>query len=205
MKVEKGNVLYLSPAQSEWVPCSSKEKISAKTYILTKDSTVATIFKDAESYEIPSDSYFFGNDIFELNRLEIVSALTFIEAEQLPETEKKDSTKTIGLIYGNQSQSNETEMTIPFEKERKNAIAWFVNNNYYSAALLSLKRIVSRYPNAYLDINYMEQLFYLYDWFGLHGFLREEADMLLKLESKNEYKNRVHKWHEIAMEKLSAN
>lgn len=203
IKIDKGHVLYLSPSTNEWIPCKNKEKIFSKTYLLTKDSTTASIYKETDQYNLPSNSYFFGNDLFNRNRLEIVSALTHIEAEQLPENNSKTNNKVIGLIYGKPTINKDNKTTIPFEVERINAVKWFVNNNYYSAALLSLKRMFIRYPQAYSSKLYVEQLFSLYDWFRLYGLLREEIEILSNVKKSPDCENTIKKWDKIIHARLS--
>jgi hypothetical protein len=63
MKVDSGAVLYLSPLSSEWIPVSQKQKMPAKTYVLTKPGAKAVLFKETEAYDLPAASYFFVEDI----------------------------------------------------------------------------------------------------------------------------------------------
>jgi hypothetical protein len=197
IKVERGNVLYLNPLETEWNPVSEKEKILVRTYLFTGNSTVATI----ETYVLPSNAYFFINDIFRRSRLEVIGALTRIEAEQLPANVGPDSQKTVGLIFGDPPSVNDAGQ-IPNENERRNAIIWFINQNNYTAALLSLKRMLTRYPSAYLIRNYAEQLFTLYDWLELHGLLLDETKLLLKINAPNEFHQKIKDWHDYAQKKL---
>jgi hypothetical protein len=79
--------------------------------------------------------------------VEIVAALTRIEAEQLPVNTHEpgqENRKTLGLIYGEAKEAATPSGTIPYEKERNQAIngfgAW-----QYGAALLSLKRTMTKF------------------------------------------------------------
>lgn len=200
-KTESGTILYLSPVKDEWIPASAKEKVPVKTYVITKDSTIATIFRDAEAYELPPNSYFFIEDIFDRTRLEIISTLIRIDAEQLPSQLAPEESKKIGLVYG-APREHLTSGEIPYENERKNAFQWFINHKKYGPALLSLKRMMSRYPQAYLNQNYLEQLFYLYDWFNLYGFLLEETKLLLNDEASRPNKVTIEKWFEYVQKKI---
>jgi len=207
IKVEKGAVFYLSPLESDWVPVSEKEKIPVKTCLMTKDSIIASIFKETTVYRLPSNSYFFVDDIFDRERMEIVAALTRIEAEQLPQNMREpdeESVKTIGLIYGKPQIELKRGDEILYETERVNAIRWFVIQGNHSAALLSLKRMVTRYPQAYLNREYVDQLFTLYSWFGFYGFLLEESKLLLTIQNSEAYNKTMRNWYDFAQAKLLA-
>ena len=205
IRVEKGVVLYLSPLESEWIPISGREKIPTKTYVMTRDSTKSSVFKETYVYQLPPEAYLFVEDIFDRDRVEIVGALTRIEAEQLPadtDRQNEEHEKTIGLTYGKLQTGSVEEGDIPYEIERINAIRWFVTNRKYSTALLSLKRMVTRYPKAYLNQDYTDQLFTLYEWFGLYGFMMEESKILLNIKKSDTYNQTIHKWHDFAQKKL---
>lgn len=203
--VNNGTALYLSPLEFEWIPIINKEKVPAKTFILTKDSTDCQVFKNTDAHELPPDAYFFLADIFPRDRNEIVSALTQIEAEQLPNPKKdQDEKRILGLIYGRQVSAAQIESRVPFEKARQNAINWFVASENHSAALLSLKRMLCKFPNTYLNPEYTNLLLKLYDRLELYGFLIEESRFLLNIQEK-EFHLMVKSWYEIAQKKLQDN
>lgn len=201
IKVAQGNVLYLNPVGAEWTPVASKEKILVKTFLLTGESADATIFRETETYHLPPNAYFFINDIFHRNRLEVIGALARIEAQQLPTNVAPDSQKVIGLTFGN-SQLSGDEGDIPHENERRNAIIGFISQNNYAAALLSLKRMLTRYPSAYLSRNYAEQLFVLYDSLQLYGLLLDETKLLLQIDTSKDFHQKFQEWHDYTQKKL---
>ena len=201
--VEQGIVLYLSPLNSDWEPVTGKDQIPERSYITTKSGVKAHIFKEASAYDVPENAYFFVDDLFERNRLEVIDALVRIEAEQLPvNPDGADSTKTLGLIYGAPIPQTSGIEAIPFHEERLNAINWFLHHNQQSAALLSIKRTLTKYPRMYLDQNYIERLLSLYSRFELYGYLFEESNRLLMLRTTDTYKETVRAWHNFAQERL---
>lgn len=205
IKVESGAVLYLSPYDSEWIPVSEKQKIPIKTYLLTKTGARATIFKETTGYELPSAAYFFGEDLFYKNRVEIVAALTRIEAEQLPVNTSEpgqENSKTLGLTYGEVKEEAGKFKSIPHEQERYRAVKWFMKNGQNDAALLSLKRTMTKFPALYLKLHYVEQLFSLYHLLELNGFLLEESKRLLAIRQSEAFRKTVRNWHEVAKKEL---
>ncbi len=205
LKVEAGDVLYLSPLESKWIPSAEKEEIPAKTYVMTTEGSRATIFQETSVYELPPHGYFFVDDIFSRNRIELVGALTRIEAELLPVKDHRsneDQPKPVGLIYGEQPKDPAGNGNIPFEIERGNAIQRFITHGRYDAALLCLKRMVARYPQAYLNQSYVDQLFKLYEWFDLAGFLLEESTLLLEIKKSESYQQIVEHWNDLARKRI---
>ena len=203
--LEKGAALYLSPLNSEWIPIVAKEKIPVKTFILIKDRSIASIFKKTDQFILPSNSYIFIDDMFKHAKNEIVIALAQIEAEQLPNYNRKknhDKKKPVGLIFGNEIQRKTNNSYIPHEYERMNAVDWFIESKQYSAALLTLKRMISKYPHAYLNKTYSNRLFTLYEMLKLYGYLLEETRLLENIED-TELHQIVIKWQDIATQKLT--
>ena len=165
IKVDSGAVLYLSPYDSEWIPVSEKQKIPSKTYLSTKAATRATLFRETAAYPLPADAYFYVEDAFEKSRVEIVAALTRIEAAQLPvniQAPDDQRQKTLGLTYGEKKPANESTGEVPHEAARHRAIRWFVEHEQPHAALLSLKRMLTKFPSLYAKQQYVDQLLFFY-------------------------------------------
>jgi hypothetical protein len=205
IKVDSGAVLYLSPPNSEWIPVSEKQKIPVKTYLLTKPGAKAFLFKETTAYELPAAAYFFGEDVFYKSRVDLVAALTRIEAEQLPANTHApgdEDRKTLGLIYGEIKEAATAEGAIPYEKERAQAVDWFSAHGQYDEALLSLKRMMTKFPALYLRQAYVEQLLVLYYRLELYGFLLEESNRLLTIKSSEAFNRTVKNWHELAKKQL---
>ena len=205
IKVDSGTVLYLAPAGAEWIPVSKKQKIPVKTFLLSKPGAKAILFQETTVYELPPAAYFFVDDIFHKSRVDLVAALTRIEAEQLPVNTRepgRENRKTLGLIYGEAPEASSVAGAIPFEQERASAIRWFAANGQYGAALLSLKRAMTKFPALYLRQTYAEQLLSLYSHLELYGFLLEESNRLLALKSSEAFHRIVKDWNETAKRKL---
>lgn len=205
IKVDSGTVLYLAPAGAEWIPVSKKQKIPAKTFLLSKPDAKAILFQETTVYELPPAAYFFVDDLFHKSRVDLVAALTRIEAEQLPVNTRepaRENRKTLGLIYGEAPEASPVAGAIPFERERESAIRWFAVHGRYGAALLSLKRAMTKFPALYLRQAYAEQLLSLYSHLELYGFLLEESNRLLVLKSSDAFHSVVKDWNETAKRKL---
>ena len=205
IKVDSGTVLYLAPAGAEWIPVSKKQKIPAKTFLLSKPDAKAVLFQETTVYELPPAAYFFVDDLFHKSRVDLVAALTRIEAEQLPVNTRepaRENRKTLGLIYGEAPEASPVAGAIPFERERESAIRWFAVHGRYGAALLSLKRAMTKFPALYLRQAYAEQLLSLYSHLELYGFLLEESNRLLVLKSSDAFHSVVKDWNETAKRKL---
>ena len=205
IKLDRGAALYLSPASSEWIPVSAKQKIPAKTYVLTKPETAAVLFRETTSYELPPSSYFFVEDVFQKSRVELVAALTRIEAEQLPVNTYEpgeENRRPLGLIYGESREASPAEGTIVFEREREQTVTWFIAQGRHAAALLCMKRAMTKFPALYLRQAYAEQLLWLYNRLELYGFLLEESSRLLALQSSEAFQQTVKAWNETAKRKL---
>lgn len=205
IKVDSGTVLYLAPAGAEWIPVSKKQKIPAKTFLLSKPDAKAILFQETTAYELPPAAYFFVDDIFHKSRVDLVAALTRIEAEQLPANTREpgqENRRTLGLIYGEAPEASPSAGAIPFEQEREAAIQWFAAHGQYGAALLSLKRAMTKFPALYLRQAYAEQILSLYSHLELYGFLLEESNRLLALKSSEAFQRVVKEWNETAKRKL---
>lgn len=204
IKIEKGSALYLNPTNSEWVPVSSKEEISRKTFVLIKPESEVKFYLETEQYKVPSSGYFFAEDILEKSESDMVEALTKIELEQLPPTDTKtdNDKKVVGLTYGKSENKNDSKSNIPFYTERFSAIKWFMENKKFNSALLSLKRTMTKYPVLYKTGSNFEILCSLYDKTGLYGFLYNETNHLIQKDKSNELQTEIIKWNEIAKNKL---
>ena len=205
IKVEKGTVLNLDPSQMQWVPVSEKQQLHVKSFLITKTNTQASIFKNTDVYELPQDAYFFVHDIFQKSRMEIVSSLTQIEAGQLPDNTNEPgekTTKAFGLTYGRPQEQEPSTDVVPNERERLNAVNWFYEHNQSHAALLSLKRMMTKFPLLYLKESYVERLLTLYKELLLYGFLLDESSRLLALKKSKTFNEMLSGWHQLAKKKL---
>ncbi|MCS7014029.1 MAG: hypothetical protein RMI34_07810 [Chloroherpetonaceae bacterium] len=205
LKVEKGVVLYLDPYQQKWQPASSKEEIPLKTFVLTKDGAKARLFKETEDYVLPESSYFFVEDVIPKSRVEVVAALTQIEAEQLPKsTREPRERRPIGLTYGDPMPDTTTSNidAIPYLAERRRAVQHFIEMKRYDAALLSQKRLLTKFPALYQYADEAERLFMLYDKLELYGFLNDETRRLMAIKRSVEFDKMLEKWNQLAKSKL---
>lgn len=206
VKLEAGDALYLNPYQQQWLPISAKEEVPAKTFLLTKSGAKATLFRGTEVYGAPESAYFFIEDMMPKSRVEVVAALTQIEAEQLPKPvrETRERKLPIGLTYGENAPdtASSNAAAIPYLDERENAIRYFLDAKRYDAALLSQKRLLTKFPSLYQDAEQAERLFMLYDKLELYGFLNDETRRLLAIKRSNEYDKMVEKWNNVAKAKL---
>lgn len=206
VKLESGIALYLNPYEQQWLPLSAKEEIPTKTFLLTQSGAKVTLFKTTEAYAVPESAYFFIEDILPKSRVEVVAALTQIEAEQLPKPvrETRERKLPIGLTYGENAPDtvSANPNAIPYLSERESAIQYFLDNGRYDAALLSQKRLLTKFPVLYQDSKHAERLFVLYDKLELYGFLNDETRRLLAIKRTAEYDKMVEKWNNVAKAKL---
>jgi len=208
LKLEKGDALVLLPKKAQWQPLIAKNEMPRRTYLLTKEQSVVKIFVATEIYEIEENSYVFVEDAIAKTRGQLVAELTRIEAEQLPNPDQKNESPNspeVGLTYGKPSQSSVGESKIPYRQERFNAINYFMKKNRSDAAVLTLKRMLTKYPSLYLDQTVVEQLFLLYERLELHGFLFDESNKLLSIIKNEEFSTVVMKWNKEAKKKLTGN
>lgn len=202
VKLERGESLYLDPMTMLWVPISAKQALPSRTFVLTKEQTELKLYKETDVYSTPDDGYFFLEDVLPKSKNDLVGALTQIEGEQLPSM-KADSTgkPVIGLTYGLPG-SEKTSVPIPYMEKRLNAIRWFYNQKRYDAALLCLKRLLSRFPNQYYSVARLEMLFDLYEKMELYGFLFDETNRLMGLQKNEEFGPVIVRWNETAKKYL---
>lgn len=183
-----------------------QKKRSPPNILLTQSGAKATLFKTTEAYAVPESAYFFIEDILPKSRVEVVAALTQIEAEQLPKPvrETRERKLPIGLTYGENAPDtvSANPNAIPYLSERENAIQYFLDNGRYDAALLSQKRLLTKFPVLYQDSKHAERLFVLYDKLELYGFLNDETRRLLAIKRTAEYDKMVEKWNNVAKAKL---
>ncbi len=205
LDVQAGTALYLDPVQSDWVPVTGKQQIPERTFLLVKPDTRLRLFKEAEVYDVPSPGYFFVEDVAHKDRLEVVAALTRIEAAQLPAPAARPASqqaRRIGVTYGQPPGATMRGGTIPYQTERAAAIAWFYEQGRLDAALLSLKRMMARYPSLYLDLAYVKQLLYCYEKLELFGFLLDETKRLMEAGVSADYEQTIEHWHDLATQRL---
>jgi hypothetical protein len=200
LKVIQGTALYLDPAQHEWVPVADRQQVVLHTYVLTQEATQARLFKETDAVDLPPGAYFYLDDALPKTRVGVVAALTRIEAAQLPATIQApdDASRPVGLTYGTAADTTTTSTAIPHREARAQAIRWFLDRERYEAALLSLKRMMTRFPSLYTQQAYVEQLLQLYDRLALHGFLLDESERLLTVRASEPFTRMVHDWHETA-------
>ena len=205
LDVQAGAVLYLDPVQSDWVPVTGKQQIPERTFLVVKPDTRLRLFKEAEVYDLPSPGYFFVEDVPHKGRVEVVAALTRIEAAQLPAPAAKPASqqaRRIGVTYGKPPGTTVGGGAIPYKAERAAAIAWFYEQGRLDAALLSIKRMMTRYPSLYLDLAYVKQLLHCYEQLELYGFLLDETKRLMDVEVSANYEQTIEHWHTLATQKL---
>jgi hypothetical protein len=205
IKVEEGSVLHLNPNRMEWIPVSSRQRLPAKSFVIMKPGAAASLFKETDVYQLPDDAYFYVEDLFQRDRVQIVAALTQIEAEQLPvnTTEPGEKRpKVIGLTYGVSETGQLQPEAIPLETERLKAVEWFYGQKRYDASLLTLKRMMTKFPSLYMREFYVERLLTLYDHLRLYGFLLDESNRLTGIRQSESFTRIVTDWHKRAKEKL---
>lgn len=204
LKITAGTALYLDPHQNEWLPADDRQQVSLHTYLLTQETTQARLFNETDAIDLPPAAYFYLDDALPKPRVSIVGALTRIEAAQLPTNIQApdDAAKPIGLTYGNPANIPATTSDIPHRRAREQAITWFYDHERYGAALLSLKRMMTRFPDLYAEHVYVEQLLHLYDRLGLYGFLLDESERLLEADAPEPFTRMVHDWNETAKNQL---
>ena len=205
IKVEAGTARYLDPYQATWAPVSDGQQVRLHAYLLTQAAARAFLFKETNAVELPPSAYFYLEDVLPKTRVEVVAALTRIEVSQLPVNTNepgKGEPKTIGLTYGQPVQDAQTTEAVPYEQERYQAVQWFYERGRLDAALLSLKRTMTKFPRLYTREAYVEQLFHLYSELALYGFLLDESKRLLKAGVSEQFDVMVHHWHGLAKDRL---
>lgn len=206
LKVDHGHVLILSAGDPEWTPSGERQRVPVNSFLLTGEEAEATLFRATESFDVPSGSYVFVDDVFPKSRMELVDALTRIEAAQLPGRgpAEAEPDRPLGLTYGSPSQSaSTTSGEVPYEAERRRTVAHFYALDRFDAALLSLKRSMTKFPELYEDDATVELLLDLYGRFQLYGFMLDECDRLLNRPQAEPVAAVLQHWRDIAEEALA--
>lgn len=205
LQVENGTMLYLTPYENTWMPIADRQQVPLRTYVTTHSETRATLFRDTDAFLLPAAAYFYLEDATAKDRVEMVGALTRIEAEQLPATIQEPgapAARPLGLTYGRRAGAEAADQDIPYRQERLQAVAWFYEHERFDAALLTLKRAMTKYPQLYAETALVERLLGLYDRLALYGFLLDESERLLDVDVSEPYARLVHDWHERAQNRL---
>lgn len=203
IRVVAGEALYLEPYEGTWVPLTAREQVPLHTYALTKPGAEATLYWETEAVPLPTDAYFYLADALPKTQVALVAALTRIEAAQLPRTapDGSDPNQTLGLVYGRPADAAPLP-DIPYAAERAQAVQAFYEAGRADAALLSLKRTMTKYPMLYTEEAYAERLLHLYDELALYGFLLDESKRLLGVEGPEAFGEMVRHWHGVARQRL---
>lgn len=206
VKIKSGTVQYLDPSLNEWRPASDGERIPLDTYLIAAPGTDALLFRETVSVELPPASYFYVRDALPHTRIELVSGLTRIEATQLPSSvhPRHDQQRPVGLTYGTPAEQTDGRQEIPHREEREEAVNWFLERERADAALLSIKRMMTRFPSLYTEQDYVSQLLDLYDRLDLYGYLFDETERLLAAPADETFLRTVRTWNETAREQLKA-
>ncbi|MFZ4619571.1 MAG: hypothetical protein ACOYNS_03360 [Bacteroidota bacterium] len=206
VKLEKGDALVLLPTSGQWQPISVKTEIPKRTFLLTKGKSFVKVFHATDMVEVPENCYVFVDDVTVKSKIEVVAELTRIEAEQLPNSDRsKDTLKIpdVGLTYGKRAAAPSDKFSIPYKTERLNMAAAFLRNDRQDGAVLTLKRMMTKYPSLYLDQTIVDQLFTLYERLGLDGFLFDESAKLIALYRNNDFSEKLSRWNTLAKQRLS--
>lgn len=203
LKVEVGNVLFLAPGDATWTPSEDRQRVPVQAFVLTKPETTAHLFAATESYELPAGSYFFVEDVIPKERIQIVDALSRIEAAQLPRPKPEQPDRPLGLTYGSPAATPAAELDVPYAEERRRAIDFFYSRGRYDAALLMLKRALQKFPELYHDPNNVELLLALYAHFELFGFMLDECDRLRSTPEGEAVAELIYHWRDVARSGLS--
>lgn len=204
IRLESGQAFVLNPVKSDWIPLKEREQLPVQSIILTKPGTRLFVYQDTETSEAPSNAYFILGDVLPKTTPDLVRTLTHIELSQLPaapSTQEQTAPKP-GITYGELKKQAETP-EIPFYLERLTAIDWFVAHGQPAGALLSLKRLVTRYPDLLERADLAGRLFSLYDQLGLDGYLYDETSRLLLRQTRGDTDPVLREWNERARQKLT--
>lgn len=206
LKLERGEAVVLDPLKGGWQPIVERYEISRRTFVLSKEKSIVNVFVATEMYPIQANSYVFIDDAIAKSRSQLVAELTRIEVEQLPNSEQRpDSLETIsvGLTYGKIKPQHDGAGSVPFKSERLIAVNSFITSGRNDAAVLTLKRMLARYPSLYFERPIVEQLFSLYEKLELDGFLFDESSRLLGLIQNDDYSRIVKEWNSNAKRRLT--
>ncbi|NUQ81943.1 MAG: hypothetical protein HUU10_10065 [Bacteroidetes bacterium] len=203
-RLESGQAFTLNPVKSEWIPLKEREQLPAQSIILTKPGTRLYVYEGTETSEAPANAYFILGDVLPKTTPDLVRTLTHIELSQLPAapaTQEQTPPKP-GITYGELKKQAEAP-AIPFYLERLTAIDWFAAHGQPGGALLSLKRLVTRYPDLLERADLAERLFTLYDQLGLDGYLYDETSRLMLRQTRGDTDPLLRQWNERARQKLT--
>lgn len=203
LKVEEGDVLVLAPGDATWMPSEARQRVPLQAFLLTKAGADAHLFVATEVYELPSDAYFFVDDVIPKERMEIVDALSRIEAAQLPRPKQEQPARVLGLTYGSPASIEAADLDVPYAAERLRAIDFYYQQQRYDAALLMLKRAMQKFPELYADEGHVDLLLALYAHFQLYGFLLDECDRLRAVPQDEPVSELVHRWSDVARKGIS--
>jgi hypothetical protein len=205
LKLEKGEALVLNPVTGGWQPAMERTESPRRTFILSKENSAVKVFVATDIYTIGGNCYVFIDDVISKSRSQLVAELTRIEVEQLPNSDQRsDSLHSIGvgLTYGKQTQAAAAGGEIPFKTQRINAVNAFIDAGRNDAAVLTLKRMLARYPSLYFERPVVEQLFGLYERLELNGFLFDESTRLMALVNNEDYSRVLKEWNTTAKNRL---
>lgn len=195
--VSKGAAVYLNPYTNSWEPIAQKQQIREHTFLLTKNNSEVVIYNQEQTVKISSNMYVYLNDLFVENKNQLMSKLNKIQMDQLPKTEidKTGKKRSIGLTFGALTKPK-IEIDIPYLKERINTVNYLDNENNSKAALLTLKRLMTKYPEMYFDYNYTKKLFDYYSEYNLKGMLYDESLALKQMDVDEKLKQFVISSHD---------
>ena len=203
VKVDAGQALILDGHHAEWVPLLDRQSVPVKAFLLTKPDTQVQLFKETEVINVPTDAYFYIQDALPKQQTAVVAALTRIQAEQLPASPQRRSPKRVlGLTYGTPENHTDETAKVPYERERYGAVQWFYEQGRHDAALLSLKRMMTKFPSLYKHRPYVDQLLELYSQLELYGFLHDESRQLMQFNISDDFDQMVIEWNDLAKQKL---
>jgi hypothetical protein len=204
-KLDKGQAVYIDPYKQEWLPLAAKEEVPIKTFMLLKPESQVTFFKETDSYLMQGAGYVYIEDVYPKVKTELVAALTRIEAAELPPnpSEKEKKVRPLGVSYGEPRVDTTGSGEVPYFTERQQTIEQFLKQNRPDAALLTLKRMMTKYPSLYQNKNYVDLLMQLYDKLELYGLMGDETRRLLAVKQSSEISSITLRWNEIAKQKLT--
>jgi hypothetical protein len=205
LKLEKGEAVILDPMSAAWQPITEKTEAVRRTFLLTKERSAVNIFHATEMYPVGEEWYLFIEDIIPKTRSQVVAELTRIEAEQLPNSEQRsDSLGSIpaGLTYGKMKEPASVSK-VPFLKQRMNTVNGSTAAGRNDAAVLTMKRMMAKYPSLYFDRAMVDRLFGLYEALELDGFLFDESSRLMGMTANADFSRQLSEWNTSAKNRLA--
>lgn len=195
--VSKGAALHLNPFTNNWEPISQKEQIRKHTFVLTKENSEIVVYENENTVTVSSNMYVYLNDLFIKNDTDLLSKITKIQMDQLPSSKNgtKNKKREIGLTFGEIKASKEAADILHLQ-ERINAINHFDKSQLKRSSLLTLKRLMTKYPSLYLDYEYTKKLFDYYEEFNLKGVLFDESLALKQLNTDDKLKIFINDSHD---------